>query len=323
MKGRIQKFLLRYGVLVAAGLLCVFFAAQEPRFATLNNILNLLREMAILGLFALALTITVITGGFDLSFASGATMAGIVGLVLIREFGFSIYSAFLIVFLINMVLASVKGLLVVQFGMPSFIATLGVSTLCMGVSRLLTGGTTYFAAQWPKGFEFLGRGQIGPVPVQVIVLLLLGLLSVVIMDRTRFGRYAYAVGGNAVAARHVGIRTERVRFSAWLLSGVLCGIAAVVLISMLGAGSPEMGEGYTMPAIAAMFLGCVAYREGVPNIWGVLTATAVLAILSNGFVMMGLRFYWKDVMQGLVLIAAVGVVSVIKRGKLYEIMAGF
>ncbi len=323
MKGKIQKFLLHYGVLVSAGLLCVFFAIQEPRFATMNNILNLLREMAILGLFALALTIVVITGGFDLSFASGATMAGIVGLVLIREFGFSIYSGFLIVFVINVVLAALKGLFVVQFGMPAFIATLGVSTLCMGVSRLLTGGTTYFAAEWPKGFEVLGRGEIGPVPVQVIILIVLGLMAMVVMDRMRFGRYAYAVGGNTQAARHVGIKTERTRFLAWLLAGVLCGVAAVVLISMLGAGSPEMGEGYTMPAIAAMFLGCVAYREGVPNIPGVLTATAVLAILSNGFVMMGMRFYWKDVMQGLVLLIAVGVVSVIKRGKLYEVIAGF
>lgn len=323
MSRDIRRFVLRYGVLLAALLLWVLFAIKEPRFASASNVLNLLREMAILGLFALAQTVVVITGGFDLSFASGATMAGIIGLVLIQEHGFGVAAAFVVVFALNMVLAAVKGIFVVRFSMPSFIATLGVSTLCMGVSRLLTGGTTYFAAEWPRGFEIPGRGQVGPVPVQVIILIVLALMVVVTMDRMRFGRYAYAVGGNMEAARHVGINTDRIRFTAWLLSGALCGVAAIVLISMLGAGSPEMGEGYTMPAIAAMFLGCVAYREGVPNIWGALTATAVLAILSNGFVMMGMRFYWKDVSQGLVLLAAVAVVSIFKRGKLYEVIAGF
>ena len=321
MNGR--KFLLRYGLLSALVLLFILFSFIAPGFLSTRNIINILREMCILSLFAMALTTVVIAGGFDLAFASGATVAGIVGLVLIKNFGWAVLPAFILVFLFNLALAGIKGFVVVKLKMPSFIATLAVGTVCMGFSRLMTGGTTFFAAAWPPGFSFLGRGQIGPIPVQVFILLIAGFIAVNLLERTRLGRYTYATGGNEEAARHVGIKTDKTRYITWAISGILCGIASVTLISQLGAASPEMGEGYLMPAITSMFLGCIAYKEGVPNILGSLTAAGVITILSNAFVMMGLRFYWKDVVTGVLLLVAVGVVSIIKKGKLYDVVAGF
>ena len=321
MKGR--KFLLRYGLLSALVALLILFSFIAPGFLSGRNAVNILREMCILSLFTMALTTVVIAGGFDLAFASGATVSGIVGLVLIKNFGWAVLPAFILVFLFNLALAGIKGLVVVKLKMPSFIATLAVGTVCMGFSRLMTGGTTFFAASWPPGFSFLGRGQIGTIPVQVFILLLTGLIAVNLMERTRLGRYTYATGGNEEAARHVGIKTDKTRYITWIISGILCGLASVTLISQLGAASPEMGEGYLMPAITSMFLGCIAYKEGVPNILGSITAAGVITILSNGFVMMGLRFYWKDVVTGVVLLIAVGVVSIIKKGKLYDVVAGF
>lgn len=318
-----RKFLLRYGLLSATALLFILFSFIAPGFLSIRNMINILREMCILGLFSMALTTVVIAGGFDLAFASGATVAGIIGLVLIKNFSWAVLPAFFLVFLINLALAGIKGLIVVKLKMPSFIATLGVGTVCMGFSRLMTGGTTFFAAAWPPGFSFLGRGQIGPIPVQVFVLLITGIIAVNVLERTRLGRYIYATGGNEEAARHVGIKTDKTRYITWLISGLLCGIASITLISQLGAASPEMGEGFLMPAIASMFLGCIAYKEGVPNILGTLTAAGLITILSNAFVMMGLRFYWKDVVTGLVLLIAVGVVAILKKGKLYDVVAGF
>ena len=321
MKGR--KFLLRYGLLSALVALLILFSFIAPGFLSGRNAVNILREMCILSLFTMALTAVVIAGGFDLAFASGATVSGIIGLVLIKNFGWAVLPAFILVFLFNLALAGIKGFVVVKLKMPSFIATLAVGTVCMGFSRLMTGGTTFFAASWPPGFSFLGRGQIGPIPVQVFILLIIGLIAVNLMERTRLGRYTYATGGNEEAARHVGIKTDKTRYITWIISGILCGLASVTLISQLGAASPEMGEGYLMPAITSMFLGCIAYKEGVPNILGSLTAAGVITILSNAFVMMGLRFYWKDVVTGIVLLVAVGVVSIIKKGKLYDVVAGF
>jgi len=321
MKGR--KFLLRYGLLSALVLLLILFSFIAPGFLSARNAVNILREMCILSLFTMALTAVVIAGGFDLAFASGATVAGIIGLVLIKNFAWAVIPAFLIVFLFNLALAAIKGFVVVKLKMPSFIATLAVGTVCMGFSRLMTGGTTFFAASWPPGFSFMGRGQIGPIPIQVFILFIAGIIAVNLMERTRLGRYTYATGGNEEAARHVGIKTDKTRYITWAISGILCGIASITLISQLGAASPEMGEGYLMPAITSMFLGCIAYKEGVPNILGSLTAAGVITILSNAFVMMGLRFYWKDVVTGVVLLIAVGVVSIIKKGKLYDVVAGF
>ena len=320
---KLRQLLLRYGVLSAVLILIIVFSIIAPGFLSPRNLINILREMCILSLFAMGLTAVVIAGGFDLAFASGGTMAGIIGLILIKLYGWAVLPAFAIVMLINLLLAGLKGYVVINLGMPAFIATLAISTASMGISRLMTGGTTFFAATWPAGFEFLGRGEFGPIPVQVFTLIIFGFITIIVLERTRAGRYAYAVGGNEEAARHVGIKTEQVRYITWLISGILCGIATMTLISQLGAASPEMGEGYLLPAISAMFLGCLAYREGVPNILGTITAAAVLTILSNGFVMLGLRFYWKDVATGIILLIAVGVVSVLKKGKLYEVIAGF
>jgi ribose/xylose/arabinose/galactoside ABC-type transport system permease subunit len=319
----VRQFLLRYGVLSAVLILLIIFSLIAPGFLSARNIVNIAREMCILSLFAMALTTVVIAGGFDLAFASGGTMAGIIGLILIKLYAWPVLPAFALVMLINLLLAGLKGYVVINLGMPAFIATLAIGTGAMGVSRLLTGGTTFFAATWPAGFEFLGRGEVGPIPIQVFTLIIFGSIMVILLERTRAGRYAYAIGGNEEAARHVGIKTAQVRFITWIISGILCGIATMTLISQLGAASPEMGEGYLLPAISSMFLGCLAYREGVPNILGTITAAAVLTILSNGFVMLGLRFYWKDVATGIILLIAVGVVSVLKKGKLYEVIAGF
>jgi ribose/xylose/arabinose/galactoside ABC-type transport system permease subunit len=319
----VRQFLLRYGVLSAVLILLIIFSLIAPGFLSARNMVNIAREMCILSLFAMALTTVVIAGGFDLAFASGGTMAGIIGLILIKLYAWPVLPAFALVMLINLLLAGLKGYVVINLGMPAFIATLAIGTGAMGVSRLLTGGTTFFAATWPAGFEFLGRGEVGPIPIQVFTLIIFGSIMVILLERTRAGRYAYAIGGNEETARHVGIKTAQVRFITWIISGILCGIATMTLISQLGVASPEMGEGYLLPAISSMFLGCLAYREGVPNILGTITAAAVLTILSNGFVMLGLRFYWKDVATGIILLIAVGVVSVLKKGKLYEVIAGF
>ena len=141
MKGR--KFILRYGLLSVLGLLFVLFSFIAPGFLSGRNVINILREMCILSLLTMALTTVVIAGGFDLAFASGATVAGIIGLVLIKNFAWAVIPAFLIVFLFNLALAGIKGFVVVKLKMPSFIATLAVGTVCMGFSRLMTGGTTF------------------------------------------------------------------------------------------------------------------------------------------------------------------------------------
>jgi ribose/xylose/arabinose/galactoside ABC-type transport system permease subunit len=318
MKKTLGKLLLRYGVLLTTLILFGIFSSIEPLFASGENIMNLFREACVLGLLALAVTIVTITGGIDLGVAPGAGMTGVLILVLIKNHSFSVALSFSIGIALMIAIGMFKGVLVVNFRVPSFVATLGVGTISIGFARLLTGGGTFYMAEWPKGFLFLGQGQIGPVPVQAILIVVIGTIVSIILEKTRLGRYFYAVGGSMEAARHVGIRTNLVKHYAWILNGVFGGICACVLVSMLGAGSPEMGTGFVLSAVAATFLGAVAFKEGVPNVPGTLLAAMMLTILSNGSTMVGLRFYWKDVFQGLVLILAVGIVALIKGFKLNE-----
>jgi ribose/xylose/arabinose/galactoside ABC-type transport system permease subunit len=245
-------------------------------------------------------------------------MTGVLILILVKTYELPVILCFSIGIGLMVLIGILKGLLVVNFRVPSFIATLGVGTISLGFARLMTGGGTFYMAEWPPGFNFLGQGQIGPIPVQAILIVLIGLITAIILERTRIGRHFYAVGGDLEVSRRMGIRTNRVKYYSWILNGLYGGICACVLVSMLGAGSPEMGTGYVLSAVAATFLGAVAFRVGIPNVPGTLLASFLLTILSNGSTMVGLRFYWKDVFQGLVLILAVGIVAVIKGFKMNE-----
>jgi simple sugar transport system permease protein len=318
MKITIGKLLLRYGVLLATLILFLIFAFIEPQFASGINILNLFREACVLGLLALAVTSVMITGGIDLGVAPSTGMTGVLILVLIKNHEVSVLPSFIIGIVLMVLIGMFKGLLVVNFRIPSFIATLGVGTISLGFARLLTGGGTFYMAEWPRGFNFLGQGQIGPIPVQAILIVFVGLVTAVFLERTRIGRHFYAVGGGLEVARRVGIPTNLIKYYSWFMNGLFGGLCACVLVSMLGAGSPEMGSGYVLSAVAATFLGAVVFRVGVPNIPGTLLASFLLTILSNGSTMVGLRFYWKDVFQGLVLILAVGIVAVVRGFKLSE-----
>lgn len=309
----IGSFLLNYGILIVAGLLFFFFSLMEPQFCTVTNILTIVQQASILGLLALGLTIIVIAGEFDISFVAIATFSGVIPVVLIMQ-GVNLGIAWTAGVSLGIICSFATAANVMYLGIPSFIASLGMMISLSGVSRALTGGITTYPNIFPWGFDLVGRYMIiGLIPSPVITFAIASVLLLLLLDYTAKGRYIYAVGGNPQAAFHVGIKVNRIKFLAFLIAGILYGTAGIIMSSTFGSCSPNMGEGYLLPAIIACFLGATFLTEGVPNPGGTVVSTMLLTILSNGFTMINVPFYGRYIIQGIILLISIGLLITMRK----------
>lgn len=319
----LKKMFINYGLLFAVIVLFAIFGFVEPRFATSRNIFNFLGQGSIIGLLALGLTNIVVCGEFDISFASNATFCSILSLILVGAFELPLLIVYLIVFVIGIGISVVNGINVVYIGMPSFIATLGMMGVLTGLGKWLTKGAILMFPNLPVTFRMLGRSRIGGIfPTPLAVFLVIAFFVAVFFELTFKGRHFYAVGCNLEAAKRVGINIKKIKFEAFILQGIIASAGGIVMSSLFGVGNPEMAHSFLFPAIIATFLGAVFLREGIPNILGTIVAAMLFAEIANGFVMLGFPLWAKEVMQGVILIIAVSMVSILKPGGIPAVRIG-
>lgn len=307
------KVLKKWSLLLFTIVVYVVFALLEPAFFSLENFFVILRQGTITGLLALGLTFVIIAGEFDLSFAATATFGGVAGIMLFDS-GMNVLLGLLIVIAIGVAIGLLDSFLILKLRIPAFVATLGVMGLLTGMTRLLTGGTTFFPFYIPPSITFLGRGFYLGVPFQVFVLLGITLISVFFLEHHYVGRHLYATGGNRIAAMHVGINTTRIKVLAFVMCQLFAVIGGIIATSMLGAGNAEVATGHQMPAISAAYMGGVFLKGGLPNPWGTFIASILMAMLANGFVMLGFSQSIKEIVQGLILLLAVSLVTASRKG---------
>ena len=307
----------KYGVLFTLGIVFLIFSMMEPSFYSLRNVLSIIRQASITGILAIGLTTVVISGEFDMSFASLASFSGVLSVILMGELLFGAIAGWMVALIAALGIGVVNGLIVVFLGVPAVIETIGMMTLLAGFSKWLTDGSTYYSASFPEMLPVLGRAMIFDfIPSPVFIFLGVIIAFIIILEHTKLGRFFHAVGGNPEASKHVGIKVKKVKFIAFLISSLTAGLGGIMLGSLLGSGTPGMGEGYLIPGISSMFIGAVFLRDGVPNIWGTIIGALLLSVLANGFVMINLPFYMKDIVYGAVLIGAVSMVAIFKKGKI-------
>jgi len=314
-ENKLTRFLIVYGLLIIFFVLFGIFGVAQPAFASTRNILNFLTQGSIIGLLALGLTNIIICGEFDISFAANATICSILSLILVGQFELPLLLTYLIVLVIGTGISVLNGIFVVHIGMPSFIVTLGMSSVLLGFSKWLTKGSVKMFPNLPKSFELIGRIRIGGFfPTPLIVFLIIAFIVIVFLELTFKGRHFYAVGSNMEAASRVGISIKKIKFEAFILMGIIASSAGIVMGSLFGAGNPEMANSFLFPAIIATLLGAVFLREGIPNVIGTVVAAMLMAMLANGFIMLGFPLWTKEAMQGVVLLMAVTAVSILKPG---------
>jgi ribose transport system permease protein len=278
------------------------FAIMSPYFFTIRNILNTGNNVAYIGLMAAPQTLLIIGGGLDLSVAAVAGFAGVLLSILVKN-GVDIWIGIVVVLLVGCLVGLINGFIVTRLSINPLIATLGMLYMIEGLALVLTGGLSQPLSA--PGFSFLGSGRILGIPVPLLMMLIVFMLLGWILERTRFGRFVYAVGGNASASRLAGIPVDSVLIRLYVLSGLSGALSGVLLASMLGASAPKTASGALLTVIAAVIFGGTSLAGGRGTVWGTLLAVLILGTLNNGLVLLNVSSFWQTFIQGVVLLLAV------------------
>jgi len=311
--------LVKYGLLIAAVLIWIVFSILQPRFYSPINIFSIIRQASIIGILGLGLGGIVINGDFDMSFAANTSLVGVIAITLMMNDA----NPFLI-FAVGITLGTAVGyansLLVVRARIPAFIATMGMMIFLQGIAKYVSGGAEIYPIHVPQFYKLFGSSYtFGVIPNAVFTFAIIGIVAILFYGYSRRGRYMYATGGNPDAARHVGLNVGLNRTLAFVIGGALAGIAGLLLISMLRAANPSIGQGYLFPTVITVFLGSLFLKGGVVNAPGIILSALFMASLSNGFTMIGLPFYAKDIAQGLILVIALLGICVLGRRPMRDI----
>ena len=293
----------RFGIVIILILLCIFFTTKNSSFISVNNIINILRQVAINGIIAVGMTMVLITGGIDLSVGSVVGVGTVFcGLMLVN--GVPWFLALLACLVIGFLVGIFNAFLICRLNLPPLIATLGSMTSLRGVCYLVTNGSPVFG--FPEDILFLGKGTVfGIIPVPVILMIIVFILGILFLQKTRFGTYIYGIGGNEEASRLSGINTKRIKYICYGVCSALAALAGVVLLARVNSGQPKSGDGYEMDVITACVLGGVSISGGEGKLSFVIFGVLLMGVLSNGLIMINVSDYWQQAISGLVLIAAV------------------
>jgi len=296
------RLLRRFGIVLAFVLLLAVLSLLSPSFLTLSNLLNIARQVSINAILAAGMTFVILTAGIDLSVGSvlayaGAVMAGL--LASGRPLGLAIAAGLAI----GALLGLIDGVVVTRGKVQPFIATLAMLTIARGATLVYTDGRPITGL--PDAFVWLGAGDVGRVPVPVIIMALVFLLSHLILTRTVLGRYVYAIGGNKEAARLSGVNVIFYETLVYAISGVLSAVSAVILTARLNSAQPTAGVGYELDAIAAVVLGGTTLAGGEGSIGGTLLGAFIIGVINNGLNLLNVNPFYQQVVKGAVILLAV------------------
>lgn len=293
------------GMLPVLVLLCIGFELASGRFLSVGNLSIVMQQASINAVLAAGMTFVILTGGIDLSVGSILALAAVVAVGATLTPGLA-WAAIPLALLAGAACGLVNGSLIAWLGLPPFIVTLGALTAVRGVARLAAGDSTVFNSDLP--FSVIGNGTLLGVPWLVVIAFLVILLSWVILRRTVLGTWIYTVGGNAEAAALAGIKVPLVLLFVYATSGLLAGLGGVMSAARLyAANGLQLGQAYELDAIAAVILGGTSFVGGIGSVWGTLIGALIIAVLSNGLILLGVSDIWQYIIKGGVIILAVAI----------------
>jgi ribose transport system permease protein len=297
------------GVLIALIALCAGMSFASPYFFTLRNIFNVLQGMSTIGIMAVGMTMVLIAGGLDLSVGSVLAVGAVLTARLMTYSGLNPWLAVVVGLAAGMTIGLVNGLLSTRAKIVPFIATLGTLSIARGLAFLLATSSGSVASNVPMrdpGVAFLGAGYIGPVPVPVLLMLAIVIVAAIFLGNTVLGRQIYAIGSNARAARLSGISVERVQMFTYVMAGGLSALAGIVTTGLFATASASLGQGVELDVIAAAVIGGTSLRGGEGTVVGTLIGAAIMAVVRNAFVLLGLPLHLQVMIIGIVILLAVG-----------------
>lgn len=313
-KGLASGFLVRHIMVVVMLLIVAFFAYRSARFATPDNLTNILIAAAPFALIALGQTLVILTGGIDLSVGSVMAASAMAAAWTVKNAGDNLMLPLLAAVVTGLLAGAINGLIVSKFEVPPFITTLGMLTLASGIAYVIGDGAPINGL--PASFGSFANTQILGLTLPVVLMIIAILVLAFVMKRTNYGLRVYAIGGNRLAAEIAGVRSRGILFSVYAISGVLAGLSGLMLASRVITGAPNLGQGYELDAIAAVVIGGASLMGGRGTVWGTAVGLLLIQTINNGLDLLLVPAYWQNVIKGVIIVAAVGVdVWAARRGR--------
>lgn len=283
----------------------IIFTIANHNFINPNNLVVILRQVAVYGIASVGMTFVILIAGIDLSIGSIITFVNIICAYFMVNMGMNMWVAVLVSLVASTLIGVLNGFMVSSLGIPALIATFASQTIFEGLAYLISGGMPI--SGFTSDFGFFGKWSVGILPISAIIMAVCFVIGAFILKRSYFGRYFYAIGGNEDAAELSGIRVSRVKYLIYALSGLFAGLAGIVMLSRSGSAQNTAGKGYEFDVITCVVLGGVSVNGGVGTMSGVIAGVLIIGCLTNGMILMDVSTYTQMVVKGLVLAVAVGI----------------
>jgi len=303
----------KFQSLIALVILCLVISLLSDKFLTATNAWNVLRQISVNVCISVGMTLVVLTAGIDLSIGSVLALCGAITAGLLKNgigmpssnlyIGFTILGATVAGLLVGSLLGWFNGWAITKFKVPPFVATLAMLTVARGLTMLWTKG--FPITGLGERFAYLGTGWFLGIPLPVWISGVIVFIAVVVTNRTKLGRYIYAIGGNENAATLSGINIKRIKIAVYTIAGALAAVGGVLVTSRLDAAQPNAGTGYELDSIAAVVIGGTSLSGGRGSVLGTVLGAVIIGVLNNGLVLLNVSPFWQQVVKGFVILIAV------------------
>jgi inositol transport system permease protein len=307
----LRKYLIVFIFLGMCALLAIF--SPNNSFLKPQNLINVVRQISVIGLLAIGVMLCIIAMGIDLSLGSVLGFAAVVSASLVQQPAWkeALYpglqlpaiAAVLAGLGVGLLLGGVNGGLIATFKIPPFIATLGMMTMARGFAYIYSNGRPVSTLN--DDFLWIGGGDVLGVPVPIIIFGLVIVLTHLMLNFTRFGRHIYAIGGNEVAARVSGVNIGRTKIGIYMFSGLMAGLGGVVLTARVQSATPALGMGYELDAIASAVIGGTSFAGGIGTVWGTVVGALIIGVMNNGLDLLNVSPFYQQVVKGVIIIVAI------------------
>lgn len=304
MKNKLSENIAKIGPLIGLILIIVILAFLSDSFLTVDNILNLLRQISINALIAFGMTFVILTAGIDLSVGSLLALGSALTAGMLSS-GMDPILAIFFGLIIGLALGAVNGLIITKGKVAPFIATLATMTIFRGATLVFTDGKPVTGLSDSVAFQMMGKGYFFFIPVPVIIMLVVFGVLYFILHNTVIGRRVYAVGGNEEAATLSGVKSDRIKILVYSLTGMLAVLAGIILTSRLNSAQPTAGTMYELDAIAAVVIGGTSLMGGRGRISGTLIGALIIGVISNGLNLLNVSSFYQQIVKGAVILFAV------------------
>ncbi len=293
----------KYGIYIAFLVLVLIMSFVSPYFFKVQNLINILNQVSIIGIIAIGSTIVLLSGGIDLSPGAIVALAG----VLAAHFGhpgeYPLIVPVLVALSAGFFFGLINGVVTAKGKVPPFIVTLGMMSIARGLAMLACGGMQVINLS--ASYKALGGGRVIGIPILIVILAGIAIVFHFILSSTRFGRHIYAIGGNETAAHVSGLSVDRTKIFVYAIAATLSGLGGLLLSARTAVGSPIAGAGYELDAIAAAVIGGTSTTGGVGMIFGTIIGALIIQVISNGLDMINVPSYYQQIVKGIIIILAV------------------